>query len=829
MIAQIDGGGYNDRYQESSIGCVACGRIARFGKRIFFMKRFPLWLVVICLSGVQVAFADELPDLAFPDKARLDNVDLLDDYAFCIAFEKSGVSNEEKAIRWKKFARKWRKEAPFSKQAKKRAIEWNKLEKRQLELSRNWQKLKRLIKNENLGIEVRRGALAEFMTRVPSSWEYRPEVEAAALSLGLAFNTVPSKTPPKVTPAPEGTSTPRMLPVPEGTSTATPPTESTEELLSQTMAQEETVPAVESVQSESLPVLDFCGIKKGDGTKSFVRQRLMVLAVAGAEIFLNGETDIDGSSKVNYLKGVDASQLFANMFKSYVPLKRFDTVLAANASPEAWKESDTITMADIRAKLTTPFDQYSASCSDYLVVAYVNSYKAKWSEAEVTNPKTNQKEKIPSLSLNAKGLVRIFKRSKDGFDHLADLKATSGGLIGFAAGFAGKVSGAVGDPTGVADSLGTIGAAKKMSFVSLRPTADCQVPENPTDGVAALRCAGILDSLPELPGPPGMGEASKEYCKDFDKIRTREGAAVCAVRKAGELYAVSAQKKARAVDGWRLYAEISSMEGTKDGGSCGFVLGDAEGVERGMGFYAVRAGKDGNAEKVGYVKVTQVGPGGAQGAEEMSQLGYRINKPELGIRLEEHPLVGFTVGIAPTFFFPLIDRKNIVLNASGDLAKYPPVAMGAELEVGYDLTRSTFSELWVRYRMGFGVAPVSEYKYHVVNMQVGPEARLFMFNRSYWFFAFTGNMTISGFKTYNDLAGSPSQGSVVKGSGTVGGMEFRTGMDVMFNADFYLRLSVGWMQNFARVEYKDDKDNRVFDRKDNPSGLQMGLTLNYTI
>ena len=223
------------------------------------------------------------------------------------------------------------------------------------------------------------------------------------------------------------------------------------------------------------------------------------------------------------------------------------------------------------------------------------------------------------------------------------------------------------NPAGATDILGTARLNETMEYVSARPDPKCEIPDRGNHS-KALECTGHPDTLPEKPGVPGFGESTKPVCNDPKRLESREGIADCAIHTAAELFTISLQKEARDVDGWRLYAPLE-IRGEK---RPAFSLGDAEGVTRGMGFHAVRVAANGEQDRVGYARVTRLGPGGPEGSETLSELAWRFGDMEEGLRMDEYPQVGFTVALTPQIFVPLLGTKqHIAIKSEGREALFP--------------------------------------------------------------------------------------------------------------------------------------------------------------
>ena len=317
-----------------------------------------------------VGFSLELEPLEAPEDGGLDNLDLLEDYASAMNVDISDKLPEEKAKSWLDFAKKWKKDKAYSKQAKRRAIAWLSVKNQKMKADREWARLAKLAENEALSLAMRHEAIADFLVRTPTWWVQRPEVVAVLESL--------------VSPKPENEPQPEPEPVENTEPVVSPPivAETNEE--PEEMATETPVPGI--------PVKDFCASRTAEDDTKFVRSKLLLFVPGNADLVESGEVDVNGVSKVTYLRKVEGAKTIRSIFSSYFPMKRFETVIVPEPAPERWKDAQQIEIAKMENSIGA-FDLYSARCADYIAFGDLTSFDATWRKQSTTAKESKKRKK----------------------------------------------------------------------------------------------------------------------------------------------------------------------------------------------------------------------------------------------------------------------------------------------------------------------------------------------------------------------------------------------------------------------------------------------------
>ncbi|HEY4104180.1 MAG TPA: hypothetical protein VGM44_09820, partial [Polyangiaceae bacterium] len=175
--------------------------------------------------------------------------------------------------------------------------------------------------------------------------------------------------------------------------------------------------------------------------------------------------------------------------------------------------------------------------------------------------------------------------------------------------------------------------------------ANGQVPSGLNAGAGTDNGAGGGDSaladaiptvkVPELKNPLGnMHERMSDACT---KAKTPDDNLVCEVRVRAYQLSWHFQDDAANVEGWQLVAPlILGANGAPE-----ISLGAEEKVKVGHAFVATGP----NGERLGYFKVTHVGPGGKDGKSQPSELSLRMGSATEGMQLHEYRFLGLGIAV----------------------------------------------------------------------------------------------------------------------------------------------------------------------------------------
>jgi len=195
------------------------------------------------------------------------------------------------------------------------------------------------------------------------------------------------------------------------------------------------------VAQERVPVLDFCALKATGSDAAYQKQRLVIFGLGGKELIGKGEEQLNDEGevvrKLKIVKGVKGVRHVSDLFKSTFAMSRFWNLYAAPKAPNSWYEADLLSVKKVSAYLAKrsprakKFMSYSVHCADFIALPRMTEYKGTWriqqSEKVVKGRKV--KVEIPSLSIVSSLEMAVFKRTEEGFEKVATVAESGGGLF----------------------------------------------------------------------------------------------------------------------------------------------------------------------------------------------------------------------------------------------------------------------------------------------------------------------------------------------------------------------------------------------------------------
>ena len=192
---------------------------------------------------------------------------------------------------------------------------------------------------------------------------------------------------------------------------------------------------------EKVPVLDFCALKATGGDLAYQKQRLVIFDLGGVQLIEKGEDLLNDKGevvkKLKVLKSVKGARNVKDLFKATFAMSRFWNLYAPVRAPSTWYESDVLSMKQVssyaakRVPRGKKFVSYSIHCADFIALPRITEYKGSWtiqkSQKVVKGKKVTVS--IPSLSVISTLEMAVFKRTENGFEKVAIVEESGGGLF----------------------------------------------------------------------------------------------------------------------------------------------------------------------------------------------------------------------------------------------------------------------------------------------------------------------------------------------------------------------------------------------------------------
>lgn len=591
-------------------------------------------------------------------------------------------------------------------------------------------------------------------------------------------------------------------------------------------------------------------------------------------------------------------------------------------APAAWYEVEILPLKKVskylgkRSPRAKKFMAYSVQCADFIALPRITEYTATWTLSESTKMVKGKKVTVstPSLSIVSSLELAVFKRTELGFEKVATVLESGGGLFdsitdlgastmeaaekgnemlagklqsgvdkmrnsvaaaeeklkeleATKAEFENKVNGLVSQAEGYEKKLKRTKNRKKRKAYTLKleglnghleearaqiaevdaqmqavvdfikdpmsgadqmarkknagwadlatgiPGNKCSVGK-PVDGRAGLKgvCEETRPSLPKRElGVAGMSERSGKYCRKIDPSNIHL-VGLCEARVRAENLTLVVQKSAKKLEGWQLFAPLEETE--EDGPLVS--VGEEEGVRAGDIYVAKVQNEDGSWSSSGFARVVKAGPGGGQG--DGSALTWRAGGAESGVRMEEHPQIGVSLGILPA-------ASGLLETSDSPLVLKMEGWVGSSIEVGYNLTpymNFGWGEFWLRthtdlyhaggtFEAGVLGAEESRIDWGFIHLYAGPELKIYLFPYVDLFASLAGGTTmVLGFsdaklKDENDKDIQDMAFGI--GYGAIGD----AGIDIVFHPDWSLRIGGQYRYNFGDIEVEGPKLEDIFE------------------
>lgn len=553
-------------------------------------------------------------------------------------------------------------------------------------------------------------------------------------------------------------------------------------------------------------VLDFCALKpkSEQETGRSSKKRVVVYSIAGSSAI-----EDDGQVK----KVAGGSELRA-VLAGRLPLQRFHNVIANASAPDGWEARETISvdeLASLSSAREDPsaekngnaaedeFVRYSLRCADYVALPAVTGHAAKWEEQQVKDSQGNTRV-VRTLKLEVAARLGIFKRDAGTLRRIALLDASVPSLVDSATDMASMTAAAASSSVSVGgrDMLSMVDTAKELpSYVSAVPDLGCLASKAATDGVAGLVACGPKGSGSVEAAAGNVDERLGPICRQAMRGQGDTSALMvrCEVRARAFQLARALQKQARAVDGWRLFGVLSTSRGRPE-----FALGRAEGIRVGYVFQVVRGD-----DRLGFYKVTDVGPGGEAGEAQHTALSKRGGDSPEGSRLEEWPQSGIVVQPFASIGLSTINYGRTVIydSSKGVIYEPPKVLFGGGIRVGYDLSSAlSWPETYVRVSGGAYYGRGTGTSVQAFPVEIFFEKGLYLGPRLMVSAAVGGGIQFVSMKF---MQGStlPSEANA---SAIVGGPSARVGFSYSLHPDWTLDLEGIGRFPVSRASYSVDGD-----------------------
>jgi hypothetical protein len=274
-------------------------------------------------------------------------------------------------------------------------------------------------------------------------------------------------------------------------------------------------------------------------------------------------------------------------------------------------------------------------------------------------------------------------------------------------------------------------ALRIPDFVSAVPDLDClqtKVPSEILDGASNLKdCkkegVGSIELARER-----VDERASDICKQAQEKADPVELLRCEIRVRSFQLARAFQKKARSVEGWKLFAQLGQGYSNAPD-ALTLPLGKDEGLGIGYGFQVL----DANRNRIAYFKVTSLGPGGEVGEVNPSLLSLRLGDAPVGSRVEEYPQLGIQINPYGAFSWITSNYGTTRIAAGSKLIAHnlPNVVLGGGATVGYDLSNLLgWSESYIRIGAGVLVGGAEGTKLTMIPIETSFEKHWYLGRRT---------------------------------------------------------------------------------------------------
>lgn len=581
----------------------------------------------------------------------------------------------------------------------------------------------------------------------------------------------------------------------------------------------ETGPAPAAVV-ELIPgaVLDFCQLKPDLNSEKFTKKRAVFFNLAGVEAL--------GAD----LPGTDAAGQVARTFSGKLPLERMHNVVTTVPSPKGTSERKEYGLAEFVSALQLSgeglteqdesereFVRYSLGCTDYVLTSELLEHEVKWVDQEIVL-KDGSKRTVQVLDLHMTVATTVFERQGTGFVQIAVIKKKVPTALSVASDMSAQT--AANMEATVSNNMASVGLSGSVdvgvailqSHISAIPRG-CPIPGVGSDG-SSLGCSleGQASSWLKL---SEVSERFSQECQLAAQTHDPKDSVVCEARVRADYLVLAIQTAMRKVKGWKLFAPLAYNVPNKPN-TPGLALGKNEGVKVGWGFEVMRSG-----QRVGYLKVTKVGPGGEPGETNPSRLNLRAGKAPDGARLSEFPMLGITVTPAAGLLLLMQNDGAFALQeVPGFFAVYrlPSLVYGGGVDVGFDLSSVLgWSETYLRTGWSLYGANGSSTQVTLMPIDVAFEKGFYMGPRLVVYGVFGASMSLITVETFVTSVGGAAQNL----SASVFGLHGAMGLDLMLTPRLSLRGEGLIRPSLSKAKYQEVDDLPIaldFDTRDDRFG-----------
>lgn len=575
-------------------------------------------------------------------------------------------------------------------------------------------------------------------------------------------------------------------------------------------------------------VLDLCTLGTASDGASSVRQRALVFGPAGFE-----RLDQDPT-----LAQIDAARHAREAFIAGLPLDRWYQVVTTIAPDPMWLSQERISTAQIakyllesntlavvggadRGPQERALAAYSAGCADWILVPVIDSASWSW---QWFDPPTSKLSLLhdgplvppdgtnPLMRGNAMLLPNITFTGRVGAYHREGEEFVRVAVV------SGGSTHDVGMPDYPPVSWGT----GVPDFLSAIPDGSCS-PGAPRDGTPGLQCRGILDGDYIS---KGKNEFSLGVCSARN-LNNPEVWIACITRLEAEKVAGGAQKQLRKVRGINLFDELRQHDGAP-----AIRLGRHEGVKVGYGFYV----PDEHGGMAAYFKVTEAGPGGANGEVDPSILRNRFGATPIGARVYEYPQSNLY--LAPRLEGGLLAGMSAPTTMTtgplaGQTITFPSWTAGIALGAAWDFSGTVGSPEWRTmaevHALG-GATSSARLGLLLVDwpsiekgVYVGPRLKAFASLALAWGWVWasvneSASASVGNSGASVSFSGDYAKGRMIGASGTLG-------LEYMINPDRLLRLDISWRAHAAVKLSTGEAMQELGLREDHYNALLLRLGL----
>jgi hypothetical protein len=464
---------------------------------------------------------------------------------------------------------------------------------------------------------------------------------------------------------------------------------------------------------------DLCGT-------SGKQKRAVIFGFAGTEAF-------DKDAK---FAQAEAPRHMNEVFLERFPNPRFQNVTTTLAGDAKWSTADSLPLADVKKHVVDNASAGEAAsaleqalgCADFVAFATLTSVSSEPGDGpagvdlrmtgtmgvfavhgETLDLLSSFEASVPSMFDKAEDAAATTAASSlDGATSSIDSANQQAASAGQMADQAGDAAGAVGDAaSSVAEGEVPEGVAVGAG------SEECQPAEPPAEGEAPAepQCEPKPEEEPliEKPTAGDAHERTGSLCVESAKSKDPGSALACEVRVRAYMMAKSFKESSLELPGWQLSATLLMNDDRY-----GIALGEAENLSVGDRFVVL----DDEGNRKAYFRVQNLGPGGAEGEQSMSEVALRLGEASAGDTVSELSMLGLGIQVhGGAMFFP-VDSPHYApygaIQASEDVwvqQKFalPQLMFGGGGALSYDMSWLVgWSEFSVRlggeYLMGNGTA-----------------------------------------------------------------------------------------------------------------------------